>query len=71
MVELASTSVGRAANASPLVATRRSYRLSGDELTYEFEMTTFKVEASTRHLTGTLRRVADPPPVGSQPISRS
>jgi len=32
-VELASTSVGRAANASPLVATRRSYRLSGDELT--------------------------------------
>jgi len=71
MVELVSTSVGRAANASPLVATRRSYRLSGDELTYEFEMTTFKVEASTRHLTGTLRRVADPPPVGSQPISRS
>lgn len=56
VVELASSSVGRAVNASPLVATRRSYRLNGDELTYEFEMTTFKVTASTRHLAGTLRR---------------
>ena len=62
IVELASTSVGRAANASPLVATRRSYRLNRDELTYQVEMTTFAVTTSTRHLAGMLRRVADAPP---------
>ncbi len=40
LIVLASTNVGRAAHASPLVATQRTYRLSGDKLTYAVEMTT-------------------------------
>jgi hypothetical protein len=56
LVVLASTSVGRAANAPPLVATRRTYRLSRDKLTYAVEMTTLEVTHSTRHLVGALRR---------------
>jgi hypothetical protein len=58
LVVLASTNVGRAANASPLVATRRTYRLNGDKLMYVVEMTTLTVTESTRHLAGTLRRQA-------------
>lgn len=59
LVVLASTSVGRAANAPPLAATRRTYRLSGDKLTYVVEMTTLEVTQSTRHLVGALRRDAE------------
>ncbi len=59
LVVLASTNIGRAANASPLVAIQRTYRLSGDKLTYAVEMTTLTVATSTRHLVGSLRRVAE------------
>ena len=62
LVVLTSTNVGRAVNASPLVATQRTYRLSADTLTYAVDMTTLKVTTSTRHLVGTLRRVADSDP---------
>ena len=47
LVVLASTNVGRAARASPLVATQRTYRLNGDKLTYAVEMTTEKVTSPT------------------------
>jgi THAP4-like, heme-binding beta-barrel domain len=60
LVVLVSTHVGRAANAAPLVATRRTYRLSGDKLTYVVEITTLSVTDSTRHLVGTLRHIAEP-----------
>jgi hypothetical protein len=67
LVVLASTTVGRAAIAPPLVATRRTYRLSGDKLTYVVEITTLQVTQSTRHLVGTLRRE----PVPDADLSRS
>jgi len=59
LVVLASTNVGRAANAPPLVATRRTYRLRGDKLTYVVEIPTLEVTQSTRHLVGALRREAE------------
>lgn len=60
LIVLASTTVGRAASSPPLVATRRTYRLSGDKLTYVVEITTLEVTQSTRHLVGSLRHVAEP-----------
>jgi len=56
VIELASTSTGHAADAAPVVASRRRYRLTGDVLSYEFEMATPSVAEPTRHLVGTLRR---------------
>ena len=59
LIVLTSTNVGRAVNGPPLVATQRTYRLNEDNLTYAVDMTTLQVTNSTRHLVGTLRRVAE------------
>jgi len=64
LIELSSTGTGHATDASPVVASRRRYRLYGDELSYEFEMATRSVAEPTRHLVGTLRRLAEPQPSG-------
>jgi hypothetical protein len=64
LIEVASTGTGHATDASPVVASRRRYRLSRDELSYEFEMAIGGVAEPTRHLVGTLRRQAEPPPSG-------
>lgn len=61
VIDLASTSVRRAEGGSALTATRRRYRRDGDELRYEIEMATASVSETTRHLAGTLRRLAEPP----------
>ncbi|MGH2462261.1 MAG: FABP family protein [Candidatus Limnocylindria bacterium] len=62
VIEIASTGSGHAIDAAPVNASRRRYRLSVDELTYEFEMATPSVAEPTRHLLGTLRRLGEPPP---------
>jgi len=64
LIEVASTGTGHATDASPVVASRRRYRLNGDELSYEFEMATGRVAEPTRHLVGNVRRLAEPPPSG-------
>ncbi len=56
VVELASTGTGAATDVMPVTASRRSYRLSGHELSYEYAMATGKADATERHLVGTLRR---------------
>jgi len=62
LIEVASTGTDHATDASPVVASRRRYRLDGDELSYEFEMATGSVAQPTRHLVGSLRRLAEPTP---------
>jgi hypothetical protein len=62
VIELASTGTGQATGVAPVVASRRRYRLSGDVLSYEFEMATASVAEPTRHLVGTLRRLEAPAP---------
>ena len=61
LIVLTSTNVGRAVNGPPLVATQGP-RLDDDNLTYAVDMTTLQVTTSTRHLVGTLRRVAESSP---------
>lgn len=58
VVELASTSVGRATPPSRLVAVRRRYTVAGDSLEYEMGMATESVATITRHLRGRLQRVS-------------
>jgi hypothetical protein len=56
MIELASTATGSATGVMPVTSSRRSYRLSGDELTYEYAMATRNMATAERHLSGTVRR---------------
>jgi hypothetical protein len=55
-VELASTSTGAAAGVMPVTSSRRSYRLTGDQLIYEYAMATRDMAEAERHLSGTARR---------------
>jgi hypothetical protein len=56
LIELASSSTGAATGVMPVTTSKRSYRLKGDELTYEYAMATRGMDAAERHLSGTVRR---------------
>jgi hypothetical protein len=56
IIELASTSVGRASGSAGLAETRRRYRLSEDVLEYDFAMATTRVQEQAQHLMAQLRR---------------
>jgi hypothetical protein len=56
---LESCQVGRTGTGSPVRAVRRSYRVDGDELTYELDME-MDGAPMARHLRGTLHRVPRP-----------
>jgi hypothetical protein len=60
VVELATTSTSAATEVMPVTGSRRSYRLSGDVLTYEYAMSVRGMDAAERHLAGTVRRQAPP-----------
>ncbi len=59
-IELASTATGSASGVIPVTASRRSYRLDGETMTYEYAMATGHMSTAERHLSGTVRR--QPPP---------
>ena len=61
-VTLASTDTGAATAVMPVTTSRRTYRLEGDALSYEFAMATGEMAEAARHLSGTLHRVTDPRP---------
>jgi hypothetical protein len=54
--ELASTGTGSATDVMPVTASRRSYRLDGDAMTYEYAMAIRDMGSAERHLSGTVRR---------------
>ena len=56
VVELATTSTSAATEVKLVTASRRSYRLSGDMLTYEYAMAVRGMDAAEQHLAGTVRR---------------
>lgn len=58
VVELATTATGAATDVMPVTASRRRYRLTGDELAYEYAMATGGMVAAESHLSGTVRRQA-------------
>jgi nitrobindin-like protein len=58
IVELATTDTGAATGVMPVTASRRTYRLSGDELTYAYAMAVRDMGAAEQHLSGTVRRAA-------------
>lgn len=58
VVELATTGTGAATDVTPVTSSRRSYRFSGDRLTYEYAMATRDMAAPERHLAGSVRRQA-------------
>ncbi|MCT7661420.1 peroxynitrite isomerase [Mycobacterium deserti] len=57
VMELTTTSIGRAASAKEVTALSRSIRVDGDELTYTVDMGAVG-QPLQRHLTATLRRQA-------------
>jgi hypothetical protein len=67
VVELASTATSAAEGVRPVTAGRRSYRLSADELRYEFAMASGVMAEPQPHLVGTLRRAEEP----GRSVSRS
>ena len=56
LIELASSSTGAATGVMPVTTSRRSYRLRGDELTYQYAMATQGMDVAERHFSGTVRR---------------
>jgi hypothetical protein len=58
-VRLTSTRTGAAEGVMPVAASRRTYRIDGETLTYEFEMATGDMREPSQHLAGTLRRAGD------------
>jgi hypothetical protein len=56
VVELATTNTGSAAAVAPVTASRRSYRLSENDLTYEYAMALRDMGTAERHLSGTVQR---------------
>jgi THAP4-like, heme-binding beta-barrel domain len=59
---LVSTNTAAGSGAKRVTSSQRSYRVVGDELTYEFAMTTGEASRPEPHLAGALRRVPEPPP---------
>jgi len=57
---LVSTNTAAVRGAKRVTTSQRTYRVNGDELAYEFVMATRYFSRPTRHLVGTLRRVAQP-----------
>jgi THAP4-like, heme-binding beta-barrel domain len=57
VVELATTGTGAAGGVVPVSASRRTYRISGEMLTYEYAMAVRDMEAAAQHLAGTVRRL--------------
>jgi hypothetical protein len=58
-IDLATTSTGAAAGVLPVTASRRSYRLDGDGLSYEYAMSIRDMASAEQHLAGVVRRTAD------------
>ena len=54
-IDVASTSIGLSGSAKSITALTRSFRLSGDQLTYQVSMAAVGVPL-THHLAATLRR---------------
>ena len=55
-IELASTTTGAAVGVRPVASSRRSYRLNGDELSYEYAMATGNMGQAERHLAARVSR---------------
>jgi hypothetical protein len=60
VVKLVSTGTGSATGVMPVTASRRSYWLDGDAMTYEYAMATRDMSTAERHLSGTVRRQPTP-----------
>jgi len=56
-MDLTSTAMGRTPSGEPVTGVARRYRIVGDQMTYEIDMAMEQTPMS-RHLTGTLRRIA-------------
>jgi hypothetical protein len=55
-IELTSTSTSAASEVMPVSSSRRTYRLSGESLSYEYAMAVRDMGAAEQHLSGMVRR---------------